>query len=59
MDVVKFVLNTAAVGELLKSAEVTSLVSEATDQQAAESGGEGMVFIGFDRVHGLVRVKDD
>lgn len=59
MDVVKFVLDTAAVGELLRSAEVASLVSEVTDQQAAEAGGEGTVFIGFDRVHGIVRARND
>ena len=60
MENIKFVLNTAAVGELLKSAEMASLVSEVTDRQAAAAGGEGRVFIGFDRVHGIVTgVRDD
>lgn len=55
----KFVLNTAGVGELLKSSEMVSLISSYADQQAAELGGESSVFIGFDRVHGVVRGAGD
>lgn len=54
-----FVLNRAGVGELLKSAELTAYIAELTDQKAAEVGGEGHVFIGFDRVHGIVKGGND
>lgn len=53
----KFKLNTAGVAELLKSAEMTALISELTDQEAAAEGGEASVFIGFDRVHGVIKTE--
>ena len=59
MDDFKFVLNTAGVGELLKSAEMASVIGAYADQQAAETGGESSVFVGFDRVHGIVRRAAD
>lgn len=54
MSDVKVVVNTAGVGELLKSAEMAVLVGEYAEQVAAEEGGEAHVFVGFDRVHGIV-----
>jgi len=53
-DEVKIVLNRAGVGELLKSAEMAAVVGEFTEQVAAEEGGEAHVFLGFDRMHGIV-----
>lgn len=54
----KFVLNKAGVGELLKSAEMAAVVGEYTEMEAADAGGDGHVFIGFDRVHGIVTGVD-
>lgn len=54
MSDVKVVLNTAGVGELLRSAEMAALVGEYTEQVAAEEDGEAHVFLGFDRYHGIV-----
>lgn len=54
MSDVKVIVNTAGVGELLKSAEMAAVVGEFTEQVAAEEGGEAHVFVGFDRVHGIV-----
>ena len=50
----KLVLNTAGVGELLKSAEMAAVVGEYAEREAAETGGQAHVFVGFDRVHGIV-----
>jgi len=54
MSDVRVIVNTAGVGELLKSAEMAAVVGEFTEQVAAEEGGEAHVFVGFDRVHGIV-----
>ncbi len=54
MNDVKIIVNRAGVGELLKSAEMAVLVGEYAEQVAAEEGGEAHVFVGFDRVHGIV-----
>lgn len=51
----QFVLNIAGVGELLKSAEMAAVIGEYAEREAAETGGEAHVFVGFDRVHGIVK----
>lgn len=54
MSKLEFVLNKEGVGELLKSAEMAAVVGEFTEMVAAEESGDAHVFIGFDRVHGIV-----
>jgi len=58
MNDFKFVLNKAGVGELLKSAEMAAVVGEYTEREAADVGGDAHIFIGFDRVHGIVTGGD-
>ena len=58
MNDFKFVLNKAGVGELLKSAEMAAVVGEYAEMEAAEADGDAHVFVGFDRVHGIVTGVD-
>ena len=58
MSKVKIELNTAAVGELLKSAEMQNLLKEHAQKITSKTGGETEVFIAGTRAVAVAKGDD-